>query len=358
MYGASLGAALPLIATVSPALADGDGGGDGGNGGDGNAYRNEAARRFAAFATVLQCSRVPELPLITGDNAVNGGIRYDDETAAWTGVSKWTLQRAARVGDIEHRMNPGVLPMFTIGGMISGDTNPQTKPFIHFELALNYLTEVCGLPRESLSFTTTDVASQTFCGVVAEPGQPCIPPTFVTHGLPSSSITYRPHAEAVAAGDGSGWFFDPRNQVGFPTMSIEFTRDGLTLELGEVARFGFGLGMERVQWAMSGAIPSWNQVLPTLLARIRAEARRRMCRFLRDTRLLLSLRETPDSAGSRRIAQRRLINTHTLGPRPPPPSPITQSCESAFKHVSNGDFEDQEKDKLGHICGSPLRKTR
>ncbi len=276
VYGAGFGAALPLIGTISPALADGDGGGDGGggHGGDGNAYRNEAARRFAAFATVLQCSRVPELPLITGDNAVNGGIRYDDEMAAWTGVSKWTLQRAARVGDIEHRMNPGVLPMFTIGGMISGDTNPQTKPFIHFELALNYLTEVCGLPRESLSFTTTDVASQTFCGVVAEPGQPCIPPTFVTHGLPSSSITYRPHAEAVAAGDGSGWFFDPRNQVGFPTMSIEFTRDGLTLELGEVARFGFGLGMERVQWAMSGAIPSWNQVLPTLLARIRAEARR------------------------------------------------------------------------------------
>lgn len=164
VYGAGFGAALPLIGTISPALADGDGGGDGGggNGGDGNAYRNEAARRFAAFVTVLQCSRVPELPLITGDNAVNAGIRYDDEMAAWTGVSKWTLQRAARVGDIEHRMNPGVLPMFTIGAMISGDTNPQTKPFIHFELALNYLTEVCGLPRESLSFTTTDVASQTF----------------------------------------------------------------------------------------------------------------------------------------------------------------------------------------------------
>ena len=276
VYGAGFGAALPLIGTISPALADGDGGGDGGHGGDGNAYRNEAARRFAAFATVLQCSRVPELPLITGDNAVNGGIRYDDEMAAWTGVSKWTLQRAARVGDIEHRMNPGVLPMFTIGGMISGDTNPQTQPRIHLDLALNYLILVCGLPRESLSFTTTDVAATDaiVCQTNPTGGQTCNYPPVSTYGLSPSSITYRPHAEAVAAGDGSGWFFDPRNQVGFPTMSIEFTRDGLTLELGEVARFGFGLGMERVQWAMSGAIPTWNQVLPTLLARIRAEARR------------------------------------------------------------------------------------
>jgi hypothetical protein len=276
VYGTGIGAALPLIGNLPTARADGDGDGGGGNdgGGDGNSYGTEAARRLAAFATALQCSRLPELPLITGDNSVNGGIRFDDELAVVTSVSKWTLQRAARVGDIEHRMNPGVLPMFTIGGMISGDTNPQTKPFIHFDAALQFLIQVCGLPRESLSFTTSDVASQTFCGVVAEPGEPCIPPSLVTYGIAPTSITYRPHAEAQAAGDGSGWFFDPRNHVGVPTVSIEFTRDGLTLELGEVARFGFGFGMERVQWAMSGAIPTWNQVLPTLLARIRAEARR------------------------------------------------------------------------------------
>jgi hypothetical protein len=93
-------------------------------------------------------------------------------------------------------------------------------------------------------------------------------------GLDPSRVTYRPHAEALAAGDGSGWFFDPRNNVGFPTVSIEFTRGGLTLELGEVTRSGFAIGTERVQWAMTGAIPTWNQVLPTLLARIRAEAHR------------------------------------------------------------------------------------
>jgi hypothetical protein len=93
VYGTGIGAALPLIGNLPTARADGDGGGDG------NSYGTEAARRLAAFATALQCSRLPELPLITGDNSVNGGIRFDDELAVVTSVSKWTLQRAARVGD-------------------------------------------------------------------------------------------------------------------------------------------------------------------------------------------------------------------------------------------------------------------
>ena len=32
--------------------------------------------------------------------------------------------------------------------------------------------------------------------------------------------------------------------------------------------------MERLQWAMTGAMPTWSEVLPTLLSRIRSEAHR------------------------------------------------------------------------------------
>lgn len=266
VYGAGMGAALPLIGNLPTARADG---GDDEGGEGGGSYATEAERRFARYASAMQCARLAELPLLTGDNSVNGGIRFDDEMAVVTGSSKWRLQRAARVGDIEHRTNPGVLPMFTIGFVILGDTNGQTQAFTSLDAALQFLVQACGLPREGLSFTTTDAVAPIFNGNGSD-----APPAFAVFGLDPSRVTYRPHAEALAAGDGSGWFFDPRNNVGFPTVSIEFTRGGLTLELGEVTRSGFAIGTERVQWAMTGAIPTWNQVLPTLLARIRAEAHR------------------------------------------------------------------------------------
>ncbi len=265
VYGAGMGAALPLIGNLPTARADG---GDDEGGEGGGSYATEAERRFARYASAMQCARLAELSLLTGDNSVNGGIRFDDEMAVVTGSSKWRLQRAARVGDIEHRTNPGVLPMFTIGFVILGHTG-GTQAFTSLDAALQFLVQACGLPREGLSFTTTDAVAPIFNGNGGD-----APPAFAVFGLDPSRVTYRPHAEALAAGDGSGWFFDPRNNVGFPTVSIEFTRGGLTLELGEVTRSGFAIGTERVQWAMTGAIPTWNQVLPTLLARIRAEAHR------------------------------------------------------------------------------------
>ena len=263
VYGAGIGAALPLIGNLPAARADG------GDDGDGDSYGTEAERRFARFASAMQCARLAELPLLTGDNSVNGGIRFDDEMAVVTGSSKWRLQRAARVGDIAHRMDPGVLPMFTIGFAILGDTNGQTQAFTSLDAALQFLVQACGLPREGLSFTTTDTVAPIFNGNGGD-----APPAFAVFGLDPSRVTYRPHAEALAAGDGSGWFFDPRNSVGLPTVSIEFTRGGLTLELGEVTPSGFGLGMERLQWAMGGTLPTWSQALPAMLARIRNEARR------------------------------------------------------------------------------------
>lgn len=263
VYGAGIGAALPLIGNLPTARADG------GDDGDGGSYATEAERRFARFASAMQCARLAELPLLTGNNAVNGGIRFDEEMAVATGTSKWRLQRAARVGDIAHRLDPGVLPMFTIGFAMLGDANAQTKPFTHFDAALHFLVQACGLAREGLSFTTSDAVAPIFNGSGGD-----APPAFTVFGLDPSRITYRPHAEAVAAGDGSGWFFDPRNSVGVPTVSIEYTRAGLTLELGEITPSGFGFGMERLQWAMGGTLPTWNQVLPALLARLRAEAHR------------------------------------------------------------------------------------
>lgn len=272
VYGAGIGAALPLLANLPAAHADGGGDdGDGGNGGGSTA--SEAARRFAGFAEALQCAGIAPLPLLTGDNAVNGGLRFDDEMAAASGLSKVRFQRAIRVGDIEHRTDAGVLPMFTIGCIVLGDADPQTQPYTHFDAALHFLIHVCRLPRESLSFTTTDVSLERFASAADASGS-LIPASMMVFGLPASTITLRPHGEAVGAGDGSGWFFDPRNGVGVHTVSIECTRDGLTLELGEVWTGGFGFGMERLQWAMGGSMQTWNQALPRALSRIRAEARR------------------------------------------------------------------------------------
>ena len=286
MYGASLGAALPLIATVNTGRADndGDGGGDDGHDGDGNSYRTDAAQRFAAFASGLNCSRRPELPLITGDNSINGGLRYDDEmSVAPAGVAQWTLQRAAKLRVIPLRTQPGAIPMTTIGAIATAEPESGTKWAIDFHLAMFFLIHTCGLDRAALSFKTVDTNGCTTCSSLCQPGDTYPQGSYcsnagystgVVWGISPSQTSHIPEAVAHAQASGAGWYEDPRNHIGLDSVSIHYTRGNLTRQFGHSTPTFFAFHMEFLQWAMSGAIPSWNQVLPTLLARIRAEAHR------------------------------------------------------------------------------------
>ena len=90
---------------------------------------------------------------------------------------------------------------------------------------------------------------------------------------------------AKVAGQGSGWFVNPVTGYSSPSLSIEYQRGRQQQEIAEIGmmdtvRSDFRgqvgcIGLERVAWAQTGQMFSWEQRLPSLLAAIRAEAQAR-----------------------------------------------------------------------------------
>jgi len=223
------------------------------------------------------------LPLITGDS-FNGGLRYDDSRTVTLGGKSAFIQPAARISDLAHRGDPGVLALFTICGL---HRPAPAEPGVLFVDLLTYLVERAGIDPQRLVFVSTEV--------------------FVPYGEAHDAVRagktlLRPREEAMAAGEGSGYFAPAEHPAkpAFDTVSLHYPIDGLTRAPGietpldgyaEIAEIGItpldgtrtdtetgsetgGFGLERVIMAGDGLVPNFEASRQTLLQSIEEEAAR------------------------------------------------------------------------------------
>ena len=240
-------------------------------------------QKFVSYMQGLGYSEIPSKPLILSDAFVaavckgtspsaytvtNGGLRYDDELSG-ASHSSFVFQPAARIEDIPKKGLPNVLPYFTIAG-IEGYVLPDTGALI--DLILDFLINDVHLSVRNLSVTSTELISPYKKNIMA-------------FGIPERNITIRNLNSAKVAGQGSGWFVNPVTGYSSPSLSIEYQRGRQQQEIAEIGimdtvRSDFRgqvgcIGLERVAWAQTGQMFSWEQRLPSLLAAIRAEAQAR-----------------------------------------------------------------------------------
>lgn len=256
--GAALGATAALGASAAlgalPASAD-DSQPDPGRQAGRLADPREVFRRFVERRG---CRLVPAFSLVDLAAVVNGGVRFDDSGHRLERhAGRAVMQPCSRISDVLDQHRPGVLPLFTIGGV--AHPSPRS-PSAALSMMLSLLTRDAGLPPSGLSFTTTRLRQDDI-------------DLLESRGF--GKIRVRSVREAKQAGDGSGWFVNPVTGVGEATTAIEFTREGRTIELCECAAATAGIGLERLGWAMGGRLPSWADRLPAALRAIRAESRGR-----------------------------------------------------------------------------------
>ncbi len=214
---------------------------------------------------------VDHQPIVTGNESFNGGLRYDD-TEIDTQRGQMAVQPCARIEDIDKKGDPEVLPLFHIFYVRSPK---DMAPAGSLSMVLEFLVDVAGLEQDRFAFVTT-TAFESLLPVLEE------------HGFdPEGQVIYRQRDEAMAAGDGSGYFRYPGNPdaLPFPTVGFYY-RTGSNVaaptayplpagwtEIGEASTddsvsLGFGLGTERVGYAQSGEIPSWRERLFLLYQQI------------------------------------------------------------------------------------------
>ncbi|MEM9106543.1 MAG: hypothetical protein AAGC96_12900 [Pseudomonadota bacterium] len=210
--------------------------------------------------------------IVTGDEAFNGGLRYD-ETGLHEKRGQMTIQACARVEDIRNKDHTDVLPLFHLFYCI---TPADLKSDDTFAQLLDYLTNRAKLDAGRFSFVTVPEFEPHL-------------PTLERFDFDSSrQIHFRNSEQAKKDGDGSGFFRFPGdpNAEAFATVGIYYWTGGGTppklaeyppqtgwTEIGEAsiddeADFAFGLGTERLGLAMNGNIPSWQERLTLLFEEI------------------------------------------------------------------------------------------
>jgi hypothetical protein len=227
---------------------------------------------------------VPALPLITGEQ-FNGGLRYDDTPSHYPSGKMVRLQGSLRLEDLERRGEWGTLPFFHILSL------SIEKPASRGELlvqVLAYLVQSADLDPKRLLLVST----KRF-----EPYLALLQP----FGISREQFVKRDLSEAIAAGDGSGYFRPEGHPTatGIHTVSIHYTPDsdvsGLgkschypyngSLELAEISiveagvvpipREVGGFGLERLLMAQGKPIDSFLQSRQKALTAILAESERR-----------------------------------------------------------------------------------
>ena len=176
-------------------------------------------------------------------------------------------QLVARVEDVAKKSAPGTLPFFTI---ISLDTSTPARASAAADLVLASLTGVVGLDPARMCVTTTRNSSAFF-------------PLLAKHGITSAQVRLRSREEAVKDGAGSGYFApaDHPEKPSAPPFSLGYVvSDGLELEIAEIShldgegRSSGGIGVERVEMARTGRIPTWESSREALAAALIAEQKR------------------------------------------------------------------------------------
>ncbi|WP_298987299.1 hypothetical protein [uncultured Roseibium sp.] len=218
------------------------------------------------------------LGLLTGDR-FNGGLRYDETLGIPVSGNSLVVQPAARIDDAARHQEAGVLALFTICGLRQSEPIEQRSLFANM---LNFLVEKARLDPARLVFVSTEAFS----------------PYAETNDMVRAGRTLlRPMNEAKAAGDGSG-FFAPKDHPagpGYHSVSIHYplaarTSDELVYPLAghlEIADIGFtppeqpesalelgGIGLERLAFAATSVMPSFEDSRQDLLDRLKAEAER------------------------------------------------------------------------------------
>lgn len=223
----------------------------------------------------------PGLDLITG-HPFNGGLRYDETVAKAAPGKTMCRQFCGRVEDIAKKGMPGVLAGFTIVGF--RDDAPAFDGEL-LVMTLDYLVRRAGLPSSRLVLVSTEWIA-----------------AYRSHherfGISVEQVVQRDSANAMAVGDGSGFFAPKGHPLApkIPTVSIHYVIDGGpsagrrypvtgAIELGEVslragprrdvvAEVG-GLGLERLLMAHGKPAPSFAQSRRRLMAAMAMEAKRR-----------------------------------------------------------------------------------
>lgn len=225
---------------------------------------------------------LPPHDLITGES-FNGGIRYDELPSPNVGGKTIRLQGCARLEDIPRRGEVGVLPMFHILGY----HNPEPAyPGEVFHQVLDFLINGSGLNPHRLVLVSTDRF---------EPMRVYLD----DFDIGPHQVVIRPWDEAVAAGDGSGFFRPPEHPhtAGIPTVSFHYPLPDTPLEsehfyplpgyleLGEVSiseadnggsrLVEGGVGVERVAMVTDGVVDTYEEALIVLVNEMEAEAQQR-----------------------------------------------------------------------------------
>jgi hypothetical protein len=241
----------------------------------------EAERRaLLSHLASLGHREQPGLDLITGQ-PFNGGLRYDETVAKAAPGKTMCRQFCGRVEDIAKKGTPGVLAGFTIVGFRNDAPTFDGELLV---MTLDYLVRRAGLPPSQLVLVSTEWIA-----------------AYRSHherfGISVEQVVQRDSADAMAAGDGSGFFAPKGHPLApkIPTVSIHYVIDGGAstgrrypvagaIELGEVslragprrdvvAEVG-GLGLERLLMAHGKPAPSFAQSQRRLMAAMAMEAKR------------------------------------------------------------------------------------
>ncbi len=258
---ASMSAALPRFAA--------------GAAGQNEAFEAQFAdtlNRLRAGFGALGFKEVEPLSIATGNPSYNGGLRHDFDQSALP-TSAFIIQPLARVGDIDEKTRPDVLPLFhEVGchpdGTVTGRDTTQ--------LMLRLLTDTFGLEPSRIAFVSVPQAND-------------MRPVLDALDLPfDQKVLLRDEAEALAARDASGYFFpDPFGEDYLVTMGVYYrigdgdelapaayppsaiwTEIGEIIIGGEAAPLGVSIGAERLTYALTGLFPTWDERLSSLFAQV------------------------------------------------------------------------------------------
>lgn len=112
----------------------------------------DIAEAASTYFSALGYKPLPPLSLITGDDAFNGGLRFDPTRRDFDPKGQFVIQRLARVADAENRDAPGVLASFNVIGL---QGRVQDKPGDLLLHVLDFLTAHRALGSARMQFVST-----------------------------------------------------------------------------------------------------------------------------------------------------------------------------------------------------------